>query len=97
MKARKDISAWDSNWNEEWNEKADVSAKDGPKEVPAPIQDNVEWDEDSDVAPVATKQVGLPNEAAMKKMKKAVLVELAKLRKVSSSGTKADIIARLLG
>tara|TARA_Y100000815_G_C13022321_1_gene379838 strand:+ start:439 stop:558 length:120 start_codon:yes stop_codon:yes gene_type:complete len=39
----------------------------------------------------------LPNEAAMKKMKKAVLVELAKLRKVSSSGTKADIIARLLG
>jgi len=94
---RVDISAWDSNWNEDWSKKADVYAKDGPKEVPAPIQDNVEWDEDSDEAPVTTEKVGLPNEAALKKMKKPVLVELAKLRKVSSSGTKADIIGRLLG
>ena len=92
-----DISAWDSNWNEEWSEKADVFAKDAPKEAPAPIQDDVEWDADSEPAPDTTEKAGLPNEAALKKMKKAMLVELAKLRKVSSSGTKADIIARLLG
>jgi hypothetical protein len=92
-----DISSWDSNWNEEWSQKADVYAKDGPKEITPPIEDDVEWEEESEAAPDTTKQVGSSNEAALKKMKKPVLVELAKLRKVSSSGTKADIIARLLG
>jgi len=92
-----DISAWDSNWNEEWSEKADVYAKDGPKEIALPIEEDVDWNADSETAPDTTEKPGLPNEAALKKMKKAMLVELAKLRKVPSSGTKADIIARLLG
>jgi hypothetical protein len=39
----------------------------------------------------------LPSEAAMKRMKKAELVEMAAARDLDSSGTKADIIARLLG
>ena len=92
-----DISAWDSNWNEEWSEKADVYAKDGPKEIAPPIEEEVDWNADSEPTPSTTEKAGLPNEAALKKMKKAMLVELAKLRKVPSSGTKADIIARLLG
>jgi len=33
----------------------------------------------------------------MKRMKKAELVEMAAARDLDSSGTKADIIARLLG
>ena len=44
-----------------------------------------------------TIESNLPSEAAMKRLKKAELVELAELQGLSSSGTKADIIARLLG
>ncbi|MDE0708789.1 MAG: SAP domain-containing protein, partial [Candidatus Poseidoniales archaeon] len=54
-------------------------------------------DEDSDVPPATIEQVELPTEAALNKMKKPVLVELAKLRNIPSSGTKDEIIARLLG
>jgi len=39
----------------------------------------------------------LPSEAALKRMKKAELVSLAEERNLGTSGTKADIIARLLG
>ena len=60
------------------------------------MQDDVEWSPDSDGVPVTKDQVALPNEAALKRMKKADLVQLAKDHKVASSGTKADIIARLL-
>ena len=38
-----------------------------------------------------------PTASALKKLKKAELVELAELQGLSSSGTKADIIARILG
>ena len=38
-----------------------------------------------------------PSEASLKRLKKAELVELATLQGLDSSGTKADIIARLLG
>tara|TARA_B110000438_G_scaffold172243_1_gene164628 strand:+ start:108 stop:419 length:312 start_codon:yes stop_codon:yes gene_type:complete len=91
-----DITSWDSNWNEEWNEKADVYEKTNPKHSPSAIQDDVEWDTESDSTPASPGTASLPNAATLKKMKKPVLVQLAKLRKVSSSGTKADIIARLL-
>ncbi len=67
-----------------------------PKHSPAAIQDDVEWDSQSDEVADSSEQASLPSEAALKKMKKAMLVELAKLRNVPSSGTKADIIARLL-
>ena len=91
-----DISSWDSNWNEDWNEKADVYAKEDPLHVPEAIQDDVEWDSKTVESTETTEQNSLPSEGALKKMKKAMLVELAKLRNVPSSGTKADIIARLL-
>ncbi|MDE0708655.1 MAG: SAP domain-containing protein, partial [Candidatus Poseidoniales archaeon] len=71
---------------------------------PAAIQDDVDWDTESDSTPISTDEpsskattAATPtNAATLKKMKKPVLVQLAKLRKVSSSGTKADIITRLL-
>ena len=91
-----DITSWDSNWNEDWNEKANVFVTSDSKHSPAAIQDDVEWDAQSDEAADSGEQASLPSEAALKKMKKAMLVELAKLRNVPSSGTKADIIARLL-
>lgn len=91
-----DIESWDSNWNEDWNEKADVFETADPKHSPAAIQDDVEWDAQSEDAPDSNDQDSLPSKAALNKMKKAMLVELAKLRNVSSSGTKVDIIQRLL-
>jgi len=90
------IESWDSNWNEDWNEKADVFVTSDSKHSPAAIQDDVEWDSQSEEAAESSELAPLPSEAALKKMKKAMLVELAKLRDVPSSGTKADIIARLL-
>ncbi|MEE2759569.1 MAG: hypothetical protein VYA86_06290 [Candidatus Thermoplasmatota archaeon] len=39
----------------------------------------------------------IPSEASLKRLKKAELVELAELQGVDSSGTKADLISRLLG
>ena len=91
-----DIDSWDSNWNEDWNEKANVFVTADPKHSPAAIQDDVEWDAQSEDAPDSNDQDSLPSKAALNKMKKAMLVELAKLRSVPSSGTKADIIERLL-
>ena len=91
-----DIASWDSNWNEDWSERADVYVQADSKHSPTAIQDDVEWSPDSDGVPVTKDQVALPNEAALKRMKKADLVQLAKDHKVASSGTKADIIARLL-
>ena len=92
-----DIASWDSNWNEDWSNKADVYAKADPTHVPEAIQDDVDWETESDEpATEKSEKTAMPSEAALKKMKKAMLVELAKLRKVPSSGTKADIIARLL-
>ena len=37
------------------------------------------------------------SEAQLKRLKKAELVELAELQGIDASGTKADIIARLVG
>ena len=91
-----DIASWDSNWNEDWDDSADVYVKVDPKHVPEAVQDDVEWDAGSDEVPVTKDQVTLPSEAALKRMKKAELVELAKERKIASSGTKAAIIARLV-
>ena len=91
-----DIDSWDSNWNEDWNEKANVFVTADPKHSPAAIQDDVEWDAQSEDAPDSNDQDSLPSKAALNKVKKAMLVELAKLRSVPSSGTKADIIERLL-
>ena len=39
----------------------------------------------------------LPSEAVLKRMKKAELIDLATARNLETSGTKADIISRLLG
>ena len=91
-----DIESWDSNWNEDWNEKANVFVTGDPKHSPAAIQDDVEWDAQSGEATESKEDSSLPSKAALNKMKKAMLVELAKLRNVPSSGTKADIIERLL-
>ena len=91
-----DIESWDSNWNEDWSEKADVFTTSDSKHSPAAIQDDVNWEAQSAAADDSDELAALPSEAALKKMKKAMLVELAKLRNVPSSGTKADIIARLL-
>ena len=90
-----DIDSWDSNWNEDWSDKAEVFATGDSKHSPAAIQDDVEWDAQSE-EPSDSEPAPLPSKAALTKMKKAMLVELAKLRNVSSSGTKADIIERLL-
>jgi hypothetical protein len=90
-----DIDTWDSNWNDDWSEKADVFATSDSKHSPAAIQDDVEWDAQSEETSDSDSDE-LPSKAALNKMKKAMLVELAKLRKVPSSGTKADIIERLL-
>ena len=58
----------------------------------APIVENVlEIEEES----TEEANVG-PSEASLKRLKKAELVELANLQGLKSSGTKADIIARLL-
>ena len=91
-----DISAWDSNWNEDWSEKAEVYSKEDSGYVPEAVQDDVEWDAESESIPVTKNEVALPSQAAMKRMKKAELVELANDHGVDASGTKADIISRLM-
>ena len=91
-----DISSWDSNWNEDWSEKAEVFSKEDSAYVPEAVQDDVEWDAESESIPVTKNEVALPSQAAMKRMKKAELVELANDHGVDASGTKADIISRLM-
>ena len=89
---------WSSlpNWNDDWSEKADVFSKNDPTYVPEAVQDDVEWDAESESIPVTKNEVALPSQAAMKRMKKAELVELANDHGVDGSGTKADIISRLM-
>jgi len=67
-----------------------------PEVEPSPVfepvaKDALEIEEtpEAEVDPV-------PSEASLKRLKKAELIELAKLQGLKSSGTKADIIARLL-
>ena len=94
-----DTETWDSNWDEGWGESADVYAKTDPTHIPEAVQDDVEWSVNSnDPSPQSDEAAkDLPTEAAMKRMKKAKLVDLANSNGVDSSGTKSDIIARLLG
>ena len=91
-----DISAWDSNWNEDWSENAEVFTKEDPTHVPEAVQDDVQWDQQSESIPVTKNEADLPSQAAMKRMKKAELVQLANDHGVDNSGTKADIISRLM-
>jgi hypothetical protein len=91
-----DIGAWDSNWGETWSESADVFEPGDPDHVPEAIQEMVAWQTGDEAVPVTMSQIPLPSPAALKRMKKGELVDLAKARKVDGSGTKAEIIARLL-
>ena len=88
-----DSGAWDSNWGDNWNDGAEVFVPGDPGEAPEAIQETVEWEAG---APVLMHQMPLPNEAALNRMKKGELVALAEGRGGDGSGTKADIIARLL-
>ena len=50
----------------------------------------------NELEPVVEGTEPLPTEAQLKRLKKAELVELAELQGLDSSGTKTDIIARLV-
>jgi hypothetical protein len=91
-----DIGAWDSNWGDTWSESADVFEPSDPGHVPEAIQEMVAWQTGDEAVPVTMSQVPLPSTATLKRMKKGELADLAKARKVDGSGTKAEIIARLL-
>ncbi|MEE3082990.1 MAG: hypothetical protein VX320_02725 [Candidatus Thermoplasmatota archaeon] len=65
-----------------------------PEPEPEPVEEVTETVEVEIIEQVAEE---LPSEGALKKMKKAELVELAETRNLESTGTKADIISRLLG
>lgn len=92
-----DTDAWDSNWGSDWSETADVFEAEDPAHVPETIQEEVEWEAGAAPVPVVMSEMPLPSEAALKRMKKGELVDLATGRGVDGSGTKSDIIARLLG
>jgi hypothetical protein len=64
-----------------------------PEYIPAarPVEEVAEVED----APVA-EETNKPTSASLKRLKKAELVELATLQGVDSSGTKADIISRLI-
>ena len=92
-----DTESWDSNWDDGWGETTAVYATSDPTHVPEAVQDDVEWGANSENASHSDEGTdNLPSEAALKRMKKAELVEMAKANDLDSSGTKADIIARLL-
>ena len=92
-----DTESWDSNWDEGWGETIAVYATSDPTYVPEAVQDDVEWEGNSENVSHSDEVTdNLPSEAALKRMKKAELVEMAKENDLDSSGTKADIIARLL-
>ena len=92
-----DTEAWDSNWDEGWGESTAVFANSDSTHVPEAVQDDVEWGGNSeDPSQPVEDSNDLPTEAAMKRMKKAELVALAQAHGVDDSGTKADIISRLL-
>lgn len=92
-----DTEAWDSNWDEGWGGNAAVFVSSDPSHVPEAVQDDVEWGTNSgDESQPEEITADLPTEAAMKRMKKGELVALAEAHGADSSGTKADIIARLL-
>tara|TARA_B100000700_G_C14848485_1_gene762779 strand:+ start:82 stop:480 length:399 start_codon:yes stop_codon:yes gene_type:complete len=94
---RVDTAAWDSNWDEGWGESAEVFVSTEPSHVPEAVQDDVDWDSSSqDAQSDGDATESLPTAAALKRMKKSELVELAKSHGVDSAGTKADIIGRLL-
>ena len=69
--------------------------------APEPSPEPIAFEQSIEPAETVVEAEGIltpmPTEAAMKRLKKAELVELAELQGLSSSGTKADIIARLLG
>ena len=92
-----DTESWDSNWDEGWSDSTDVYATSDSTHVPEAVQDDVEWEGNSENVSHSDEGTdNLPSEAALKRMKKAELVEMAKANGLDSSGTKADIIARLL-
>ena len=61
------------------------------------IQAKVESSDEIEFKPILEVADPIPNQASLKRLKKAELVELAELQGLDSSGTKADIISRLLG
>ncbi len=92
-----DTETWDSSWDDDWSNSADVFATSDPTHIPEAVQDDVEWDGNTKDTSQSNQIIAaLPTEAAMKRMKKAELVALANAQGVESSGTKADIIGRLL-
>jgi hypothetical protein len=94
---RVDIGDWDSNWNQDWKTDATVFQPENPDHVPETIQEEVEWDVGAEPAPVTKAEMPMPSKSALNKMKKTELAEFADARGVDSSGTKKDIITRLLG
>ncbi|MDG1525303.1 MAG: SAP domain-containing protein, partial [Candidatus Thalassarchaeaceae archaeon] len=62
-----------------------------PEYIPAaqPVEEVVEVED-------APEETNMPTSASLKRLKKAELVELATLQGLDSSGTKADIISRLI-
>ncbi len=90
------ISEWDSNWEEDWNDDARVYQPADPEYVPESIQEDVDWKPGDSKVPTTKDQEPLPSKSALNKMKKGELVEFANARGVDSSGTKKDIIERLL-
>jgi hypothetical protein len=90
-----DIGKWDSNWEGNWSGKADVFVPDKEGKRKRDLQEEVEWQDGDERAPVLKSEEPLLTKAALNKMKKAELVSYAKARGVSSSGTKKDIVTRL--
>ena len=93
---RVDIDSWDSNWGEDWKEDASVFVSEDTGQVPAAVQDDVEWDSEAGSEQELQIEESLPNKSTLNRMKKAELVSLAESHGVEATGTKAQIIERLL-
>ncbi len=60
------------------------------------LQEEVDWQKGDEIAPVLKSEEPLLSKSALNKMKKGELVDYAKSRGVASSGTKKDLVTRLL-
>ncbi len=90
-----DLDTWDSSFDSEWSEEASVYEHQRRPVRETEFEEEVEWEEGAKPDPTKTF-AELPNKAALNKMLKADLEELAESRGVDSSGTKPAIIERLL-
>ncbi len=90
-----DLDTWDSSFDSEWSEEASVYEHQRRPVRETEFEEEVEWEEGAKPDPTKTF-AELPNKAALNKMLKADLEELAESRGFDSSGTKPAIIERLL-